>query len=778
MRNDLSFTKNLFYFSLVLIVMELIIYRDFIFGDYYFLYKDLGDDIYNVGLPELYAKMEALKNGHFPDFSFHTALGENKYPFSIEPVALTITYLFFKNDVVNAFIWIQLIYTFFAGFFLFVFFRKKGIHSLPAGIGSVLYTFSGYMVGCSTWYFLQFSNDIMLFALFLLSLNYFQQNKKVYLLTLTTALIALAYTSIILYFAFLLAVIYLLINFDEDDSSKLRVSYLLKLGFAGLLGLGLASFSLLSNLHQMLNSPRGSGMYPISNQLKQTSLQLAEKSEISTSFLRLFSNNMQGIAENYQGWYNYFEAPFLYSGLLVLLVIPQLFHFLSNRKQLVYGGILFFFMLLMIVPLFRHSLWLFTGNYYRMIGMLATIVFIYFAVMALDAILKHGKIYIKTLVLSLFGLLTLLFVLKSEIAKESSPSIIIIVFFLIAYSALLYFFGKKHFVNYFPHLLSGLVFVEILLFVTPTLQERKIVTKEDVKNGEGYFDVSKKIVADIKQEDTSFFRVEKDFFSGNSRVFSYNEAQIQGFYGSSGYWAFHNPNYIEFLKSIDPLNYKDEIGSRFAKGVREIPAAMRLCGVKYFISNKDSLQKGQNDFQFIKAINGYSLYQLKDNRPLGFTYDKYITEKEFDKMPVHKKHQMLNKAIVVEEKDLTKLNTLNNWVNAGTIEEQHQHLSLSSFKENEIKGSIKLERPEMLFVSIPLDEGWTISVNGKETEKHKVFHGLTGIYLSEGSNTVEMIFSPPYKSVGFIISILSAITGLIVLILRKSRVPKLSPLNE
>jgi hypothetical protein len=34
--------------------------------------------------------VEALKYCHLQDFSFHAALGENKYPFSIEPIALII----------------------------------------------------------------------------------------------------------------------------------------------------------------------------------------------------------------------------------------------------------------------------------------------------------------------------------------------------------------------------------------------------------------------------------------------------------------------------------------------------------------------------------------------------------------------------------------------------------------------------------------------------------------------------------------------------------------
>lgn len=196
MRNDLPFKKSLLYFSLALFVLELVIYRDFIFGDYYFLYKDLTDDSYTQCYAELYAKIESLKSGKIPQFDFHTALGQNKYAFSLELVAITIAYLFFKNNVAESLIWIQLAYTFLSGIFLFCFFRKSQFHYLPSSIGGVLFAFSGYIVGCSTWYPLGFTNENMLFALLLLALRYFLENKKLWLLPLTVAIIGSASKSV------------------------------------------------------------------------------------------------------------------------------------------------------------------------------------------------------------------------------------------------------------------------------------------------------------------------------------------------------------------------------------------------------------------------------------------------------------------------------------------------------------------------------------------------------------------------------------------------------
>ncbi|MCF6142548.1 hypothetical protein L1S34_14745, partial [Flavobacterium sp. K77] len=53
------------------------------------------------------------------------------------------------------------------------------------------------------------------------------------------------------------------------------------------------------------------------------------------------------------------------------------------------------------------------------------------------------------------------------------------------------------------------------------------------------------------------------------------------------------------------------------------------------------------------------------------------------------------------------------------------------------------------------------------TIKYKVFHGLTAVYLNKGNHKVEMSFFPPYKSIGFAISILSVLIGIIILSIRK-----------
>jgi uncharacterized membrane protein YfhO len=752
--NNLTFKKSLILFSIALMVLEIIVYREFIFGDYYFLYKDLGGDSYNICYPELFSKIEVLKSGNIPNWNFNVGLGENKYAFWLEPVALFIAFVFFKNNVIASLIWIQLVYTFLAGVFIFCFFKNNKFHCIASSIGAVLYAFSGYMVGCSTWFLTEFSNNAMLFALLLFSLQLFLDNKKQWLFTLVFATIGIAYTPLSIYFSIIIVLIYLTINFQKFYNAKHLVFTISKLTLSGFIGLGISAFMLLNNAYQMLQSPRGSGMFPATGALNNNSFRLLNSNEFSTSILRLFSNNLQGIADDFKGASNYFEAPFWYCGLLVLLLIPQLFHFLNKSEKLVYGSVLSSFILMAMIPKLRFMLWLFTGDYYRFSVLIVVLFLLFFAVKSLHFIITTDKIFKKTLFITLTFLLLILLIQKQKIVLNSSPNIDFIVFMLLVYSLLFLFWNFIKQKKYVFTSLLVLLFIEVISFATPTLMDRKILTKRDEKNGSGYHDFSKNIVSEIKKNDSTFFRIEKDFFSGKANVFSYNEANIQGYFGSSSYYSFHNINYIRFLKSIDALYIEGEPGSRFVKGLREIPEAMQICGIKYFISNRDSLIKDSTKFELINETNGYKIYQLKNNLPLGFTYSNYISEENFNKLKNKEKHALLNKAVVVDNDFKKELHHLKQYNHSDSIE-AHNLFKITSFENNTIKGTINTKKSAVLFFSIPYDEGWTVTIDDNPTSKHKVFFGLIGVKITSGNHIIKLTYKPPYLQYGIIISVFS-----------------------
>ncbi len=81
------------------------------------------------------------------------------------------------------------------------------------------------------------------------------------------------------------------------------------------------------------------------------------------------------------------------------------------------------------------------------------------------------------------------------------------------------------------------------------------------------------------------------------------------------------------------------------------------------------------------------------------------------------------------------------------LEEVYNILSREAWEITEwtdtvLEGTIRMERAGLLYTSIPYDRGWTVKVDGEETETRKLFDTFLTVELSEGSHRVEMSYEP------------------------------------
>ena len=71
-----------------------------------------------------------------------------------------------------------------------------------------------------------------------------------------------------------------------------------------------------------------------------------------------------------------------------------------------------------------------------------------------------------------------------------------------------------------------------------------------------------------------------------------------------------------------------------------------------------------------------------------------------------------------------------------------------------MQGSIDVKEEGTLLLTIPYDEGWTITVDGETTQQYAIGKALTGIHLTEGTHDISMKYTPPGFRTGCIISLL------------------------
>ncbi len=89
-------------------------------------------------------------------------------------------------------------------------------------------------------------------------------------------------------------------------------------------------------------------------------------------------------------------------------------------------------------------------------------------------------------------------------------------------------------------------------------------------------------------------------------------------------------------------------------------------------------------------------------------------------------------------------------------------------RDNEVTGTLTAKAGEHLFIAVPYDDGFKITLNGKKIEGKKVFGDFYSIPLVEGENKIVMTYTPK----GLVLGIITCILGIIIAIILRIRVVK------
>ena len=780
-----------FILSVILLLVASILYKDFLFGKNVFLFKDIGSDSYNFDYPKFYHLADYWEKFGSPSWSFEHGLGQNMHPYWFDPFTFLLI-LGGKEQVANNFIYVFILELMMAGLFFYLFLRTLKIQGFLSVLGGLLYAFSGYMVLGTTWQMSVFGTEVVYTALLLFALEKFISEKKWYFIPIPIAMIAI-HLPFYLYLYTILIVMYYTLRFNEIQKWNFGKWFMgiLVIGIISVLGVGIGAFMFGSNVFQMFESPRGSGEFAYTNQLlTQPILGLADSLQRSTHFMRLFSTNMIGNAETFRGWNNYMEAPMFYCGLLSLVAAPQVFYFGNKKSRIVYGILLGLCFWVMLFPYFRYTFWLFTGDYYRTLGLFTLLALLYLNVRAIQTIIEQRKIGVLALLATITILLVILFgfapneTINKSLQKTAA-------FLVILYAGILFLISKKAWLSIGITALLIVCVGEVIFFSNnTTVNKRSRATKQEMNEaGVGFKDATLDAVAYLKKTDSSpFYRIEKEYASGTTIHASMNDAKAQGYYSSRTYQSFNQLNYVRFMKSVKLLNPKDETASRWIAGLISSPFLQRLCGVKYYVSKNPNAfvaYKGMN-MDSVGAFGEVRVLKLKDTLPLGVTFDSYVSEDNFEKLDSVSRQVILLQSVAVNKQFQAKLKgfkeinsvtlpsegitieTLKSW----TDKAKQDTLHIKEFLPNLIKGEIQLNASKVLFLAIPHDKGWSATVDGKNVVIEKVDAGLMGILLDKGSHQIELKFEPPYVREGTYVSILSLLVwgaGIVFFSLRKKK---------
>lgn len=225
------------------------------------------------------------------------------------------------------------------------------------------------------------------------------------------------------------------------------------------------------------------------------------------------------------------------------------------------------------------------------------------------------------------------------------------------------------------------------------------------------------------------------------------------------YNSLQNPESSQFAQAVgigtdlkDTILLTPTVGSEYTDA---------LLSVKYYYdyNGNGAVPPG---FHYLKSENGVDIYGNENYIPMGFTYNNYCLEEQLIDMKSEERAKTMLQALVIQETDektvskyLTLKSDTDSQKNLQEIVSDRKQNVCSDFTgtADGFTAEINLQEDNIVFFSIPDDSGWEITVNGEPAHIVKVNYGLLGICCNAGNNTISATYHTKGWTLGFICSI-------------------------
>jgi len=261
--------------------------------------------------------------------------------------------------------------------------------------------------------------------------------------------------------------------------------------------------------------------------------------------------------------------------------------------------------------------------------------------------------------------------------------------------------------------------------------------------------------SDLVEQYTSAIKLKDDLPEGDWRVDTYKT------HDNLGLWLDKSSlQYFGSTAAPSILSFYPALGVK--RDVRSEPdisnyALRGLLSVKYLITTpekqEDFLAAADDGWSYYDTKDGFMLYENENYVPMGFTYDYYITEASYETTVKTTRANLLMRALVLSEEDAeaygkylkklpdAKLDDL--WYDTYVSDCADRRASAcSSFRmtNSGFHAEITLKKDDLVFFSVPYDDGFTAYVNGKEADIVRVDEGLMAVLAPAGENTIDFVY--------------------------------------
>ncbi len=263
----------------------------------------------------------------------------------------------------------------------------------------------------------------------------------------------------------------------------------------------------------------------------------------------------------------------------------------------------------------------------------------------------------------------------------------------------------------------------------------------------------------------------------NFRIDVYDGVDNTGMYlGYPTINAFHSVVSPSIMEFYDYIGIERSVASR---PDTDIPAIRSLLSVKYLLNHSDSdsfVDDDGNtlmpDYEYVKTSGGYYVYENKNYIPYGFSYDYYMSYDFCDDYSKNNRSRLMLKAILLTDSQIEKygeyMTDIQDLKSGEVYTDSGITLSLTdtamsydaaalretsadsfAIDNNGFSATVTRNKKSLVFFSVPYDEGWTATVNGKTVEVEKVNAGFMAVAVDEGESQIRF----NYRNTGLVLGV-------------------------
>lgn len=261
--------------------------------------------------------------------------------------------------------------------------------------------------------------------------------------------------------------------------------------------------------------------------------------------------------------------------------------------------------------------------------------------------------------------------------------------------------------------------------------------------------------SDLVEQDTNALLLKNDLPEGDYRIDTYK------IHDNIGMWLDKSClQYFGSTAAPSILSFYPGLGVK--RDVRSEPeitnyALRGLLSVEYLITTPEKCESFEDEadvgWTYLGETDGYALYRNDNYVPMGFTYDYYVTEATYETSIKTLRSNLLLRALVLEDEDAAQYGKYLTELPDEMLEDLHYDSytqdcadrrahSCSVFQMNNagFHAEITLDKANLVFFSVPYDDGFTAYVNGEKTDILQVDEGLMAVLCPAGASSIDFVY--------------------------------------